>query len=57
MDKVLCNKNPTDTQHKEPISVKNLYQGYTSWSSQNIVLEWALDTDKQILILPTHRVE
>ena len=41
-----------DTSQEEPISLKNLRKGDATWSTQKVVLGWAIDTVKQVLTFP-----
>ena len=47
--KVFRPNEATDTDRKEPISLKKLGQGGWAWSTQKTVLGWNLDTVAQLL--------
>jgi hypothetical protein len=43
-------------QHKEPLSVKKMLQGDTSWETIKIVLGWLVHTVHQTIELPPHHI-
>ena len=55
MDRVFHPNEATDTERKEPISLKKLGQGDGAWSTLKTVLGWNLDTVAHLLRLPPDR--
>ena len=49
---LFCPNNKDNIAREEPISLKKLRKGDAAWSTQKIVLGWAIDTVKQVLTLP-----
>jgi hypothetical protein len=43
-------------QHQSPLSIKKMKQGDASWETTKVVLGWLLDTVRQTIELPPHRV-
>ena len=57
VEEVFSVPGPTEgPQHKDPLSVKKMKQGDASWETIKIVLGWLVDTVKQTIQLPPHRV-
>ena len=52
IDPVFLPNKEADTNHKDPISRKNLGQGDGDGSTRNTVLGWDLDTISHLLCLP-----
>ena len=52
IDKLFRSNNKDDIAREEPISLKKIYKGDATWSTQKFVLGWAIDTVKQVLTLP-----
>ena len=44
--------NKNNISQEEPISLKKLRKGDAAWSTQKVILGWAIDTVKQVLTLP-----
>ena len=55
IDELFLPNNKDDIAREEPISLKNLRKGDAAWSTQKVVLGWAIDTVKQVLTLPNNR--
>ena len=55
IDELFCFNNKDDISWEDPISLKNLRKGDAAWSTQKVVLGWAIDTVKQLLTLPDDR--
>ena len=55
IDEIFRPNNKDEIAREEPISLKKLRKGDAAWSTQNVVLGWAIDTMKQVLILPANR--
>ena len=51
IDWVFCSNKESDTNRKDPISLKNMGQGDGSWSTQKTFLRWDLDTIYNLLRL------
>ena len=47
--------NKDDIAREEPFSLKKLRKGDAAWSTQKVVLGWAINTVKQVLTLPDDR--
>jgi hypothetical protein len=47
-----------DSPHRqEPISVKKLLKGDGCWTTRKVILSWLIDTIRQTISLPPHRVD
>ena len=58
IDNVFRPLSPSDSQYRrEPISIKKLLEGDSSWSTCKTILGWVVDTTNLTLRLPPHRVE
>ena len=58
IDSVFRPLAPSDgPSHKEPISVKKLRQGDGSWNTAKLILGWVIDSVRQTITLPPHRLE
>jgi hypothetical protein len=58
VNEVFCPLSPTDLPtRQEPISIKKLLEGDSSWSTIKLVLGWILDTKSLTIRLPSHRVQ
>ena len=55
IDKLFCPNNKDDLAWKEPISLKIIRKSDAAWSTQKVILGWAIDTVKQVLTLPDDR--
>ena len=55
IDQVFRRNDSTDTNRKEPISVKKLQKGDDFWSTQKTLLGWCIDTVAMSVELPPHR--
>ena len=49
---LFCPNNKDNIAREEPISLKKLRKGDAAWSTQKVVLGWAIDKVKQVLTLP-----
>ena len=47
--KIFRPNNKDDIAREEPISLKKLHKGDAAWSTQKVVLGWAIDTVKQFI--------
>ena len=52
IDELFCPNSKDNTAREEPISLKKLSKGDAAWSTQKVVLGWAINTVKQVLTLP-----
>ena len=50
--KIFSPNNKDNIAREEPISLKKLRKIHAAWSTQKVVLGWAIDTMKQVLTLP-----
>ncbi len=58
VDEVFWPLSPLDSPTwQEPVSIKKLLEGGSSWSTIKLVLGWILDTESLTICLPPHRVE
>ena len=58
IDQVFRPLTSDDPPHrKEPASIKKMLQGDASWATQKLILGWNLDTVRETLHLPSHRLE
>ena len=55
IDELFCPNNKDDIAREEPISIKKLRKGDAAWSTNKVILGWAIDTAKQVLTLPEDR--
>ena len=55
IDDIFQPNKKDDTAREEPISFKKLRKCDSAWSTQKVVLGWAIDTVKQVLTLPDDR--
>ena len=56
-DKVLRPLGPDDPPtRKEPVSVKKCLKGDACWRQRKVMLGWVLDTQKETMELPNHRL-
>lgn len=57
VEEVFCTPSPTEgPQHQHPLSVKKMTQGDASWETLKVVLGWLIDSVRQTIELPPHRV-
>ena len=52
IDELFRPNNKDNIAREEPISLQNLRKCDAAWSTQKVVLGWAIDTVKQVLTLP-----
>ena len=52
IDELFHPNNKDDIARGEPISLKKISKGDVVWSTQKVVLGWAIDSVKQVLTLP-----
>ena len=52
IDKLFCSNNKDKITREDPISIKKIHKDDAAWSTQKVVLGWAIDTVKQVLTLP-----
>ena len=52
---LFCPNNKEYIAREEPISLKKIRKGNAAWSTQKVVLGWAINTVKQVLTLPDDR--
>ena len=58
IDQVLRPLSPTDSPHrKQPISLNKLNKGDAQWATRKLMLGWVLDTVRETIELPPHRIE
>ena len=55
IDKIFCPNNKDNITQEDPISLKKFRKADATWSTQKVVLGWAIDTVKQVVILPDER--
>ena len=55
IEELFCPNNKDDIAREKPISLKKLRKCNAAWSTQKVVLGWAIDTVKQVLTLPADR--
>ena len=55
IDEIFRPNNKDKIAQEEPISFKKLRKGDAAWSTQKVVLGWAIDTVNQFLTLPDDR--
>jgi hypothetical protein len=58
IDQFLRPLHPSYNQHrKEPISLKKLHKGDCKWATRKLLLGWIVDTVRETIALPLHRIE
>jgi hypothetical protein len=58
LDEVLRPKDQADPEaRQEPISIKKLQKGDACWSTTKQMLGWLIDTIRETITLPPHRIE
>ena len=55
IDEIFRPNNKDNIEREEPTILKKLRKGDAAWSTQKVVLGWAIDTVKQFLTLPADR--
>ena len=55
IDELFHPDDKDDIAQEEPISLKKLRKDDAAWSTNKVILGWAIDTAKQVLTLPEDR--